>query len=321
MALHPNIWQWHTPWQIRAWTDSARRAGVRLLPPAEGWRAALVAADLLIGDHGSVTFYGATLGVPTTLATAPLDAVAPDSAIGRFLRAAPRLDHDRPYRAQLDALQEPAELAEITALATSAPEQAMSLLRKEFYRIVDLPEPAWPAEPLAVPVPPDGDREPGAQLLRVELTGRHATVTRHPAELLRIENRLPDGTHLSVDLAEPYRAFLELADVVVVPDARDAAAVLSAMPGCLLAAGAIDRRSCLVVDTSGTAIRFTTDLARVCAAVVHTWLTEGRNLADLAGDLSVTLGATTHVVTAQLDELPPDSLGVPDEPTRLGDDD
>ena len=31
------------------------RAGLGVIPPQEGWRAALVGADVLIGDHGSVT--------------------------------------------------------------------------------------------------------------------------------------------------------------------------------------------------------------------------------------------------------------------------
>ncbi|MQA10580.1 MAG: hypothetical protein GEU98_18900 [Pseudonocardiaceae bacterium] len=325
LALHPNVWQWHTPWQIQVWTESAHRAGVRLLPAAEGWRAALVAADLVVGDHGSVTFYGAALGVPTVLAAAPTDVVAPDSAIGRFIRLAPRLDHDRPYPEQLDALLErpaPAGLASVTALATSAPEQAMSLVRKEFYRLLDLPEPIWPAEPLTIPVPPDIEREPGAQLVRVELTERRAVITRYPAELVRVAHGMPRGAHLSVDVTEPYRVFLELAEIVVVPDARDAAAVLASMPGCLLAVGMLDARSWLVIDATGLEVRCTGDaaLARVCASVVHAWLTSGRDPEELRGALSLGLGAGTHVVTVERVQLPPDPLRVGDEPAGLGDD-
>jgi hypothetical protein len=321
LALHPNVWQWHTPWQIRRWAESAGRAGVRLLPTPEGWQAALVAADLVVGDHGSVTFYGAALGVPTALATAPADAVAPDSAVGRFLRLAPRLDHDRPYRAQFDALIDspaPAGLTAVTDLASSAPGQAISLVRKEFYRLLALSEPDLPAEPLTIPVPPDVEREPGAQLVSVELAGRQAVITRHPAELIRVAHGVPRGAHLSVDPAQAYRVFLELAEIVVVPDARDAAAVLRSLPGCLLAVGLLADRSWLVTDGAGLDVRCTGDpaLARVCASVVHAWLREGRDPRELRGELSLVLGGRRHVV-----HLAPDPLGVGQEPARFGDGD
>ncbi len=156
------------------------------------------------------------LGVPTALATTPADAVAPDSAIGRFLQLAPRLDHDRPYGEQLDALLDSPATASLADLAIAAREQPMSLVRKEFYRLLDLPEPNQPAEPLTIPVPPDVKREPDAQLMRVELADRHAMITRRPAELVRIARGMPRGAHLSVDVAEPYRVFLELAEIVVV---------------------------------------------------------------------------------------------------------
>jgi hypothetical protein len=58
-SLHPDAWYWHGPWQIRAWTEECLRSGMTLLPATEGWRSALAAADLVIGDHGSVTFYAA----------------------------------------------------------------------------------------------------------------------------------------------------------------------------------------------------------------------------------------------------------------------
>ncbi|MGW4836710.1 hypothetical protein [Streptomyces globisporus] len=50
-VLHPNIWHGHGPGQIRAWLDRARRCGLALIDPLEDWRQALVAADLVIGDH------------------------------------------------------------------------------------------------------------------------------------------------------------------------------------------------------------------------------------------------------------------------------
>ncbi|MFF1676311.1 hypothetical protein ACFVYG_09800 [Streptomyces sp. NPDC058256] len=91
-VLHPNIWHGHGPGQIRAWLDRARRAGLALVDPLEGWRQALLAADAVIGDHGSVTYYAAALGTPVLLGAAPLDGLDPDAPVYDFVREAPRLD-------------------------------------------------------------------------------------------------------------------------------------------------------------------------------------------------------------------------------------
>ncbi|MEU8269994.1 hypothetical protein AB0B89_22905, partial [Sphaerisporangium sp. NPDC049002] len=43
LILHPNIWVAHGAQQVRSWFATCTRSGVALLPPEEGWRAALVA--------------------------------------------------------------------------------------------------------------------------------------------------------------------------------------------------------------------------------------------------------------------------------------
>lgn len=50
-----------------------------------------MAADAVVGDHGSVTLYGAALGKPVLLASFGSDAV-PGTAADSLGRAAPRLD-------------------------------------------------------------------------------------------------------------------------------------------------------------------------------------------------------------------------------------
>ena len=83
-VLHPNIWHGHGAWQVRSWLADAMRSGLMLVPPMDGWRAALVAADCVIGDHGSTTFYGAALGIPVLLGQFPGDAVDPSSPVGQL---------------------------------------------------------------------------------------------------------------------------------------------------------------------------------------------------------------------------------------------
>src|SRR6266567_6369523 len=114
LALHPNIWFGHSPWQVRQWLADCERTGVLVLPPEEGWRAGLVAADLVIGDGGSVTYYGAALGRPALLALRGSDTVDPASAVGRFVAAAEILTEGQPLVEQVRrALSHPtsAELA------------------------------------------------------------------------------------------------------------------------------------------------------------------------------------------------------------------
>ncbi|MGX1952997.1 hypothetical protein ACWIGY_22220 [Streptomyces anulatus] len=44
---------------------------------------------MVIGDHGSVTYYAAALGTPVLLGTAPLDSLDPDAPVADFIRTAP----------------------------------------------------------------------------------------------------------------------------------------------------------------------------------------------------------------------------------------
>jgi hypothetical protein len=78
VLVHPNVWAGHTGWQVRAWLGACRRRGV-LLPPDTDFEALLIAADWIIGDHGSVTVYGCLTGVPILLARSPDGMVGWDS--------------------------------------------------------------------------------------------------------------------------------------------------------------------------------------------------------------------------------------------------
>ncbi|MBC6456994.1 hypothetical protein [Actinomadura sp. HBU206391] len=155
-ALHPHTWTWHGRRQVRSWHAECVRLGVRLLPPEEGWQAALVAADRVIGDHGSVSYYGAALGVPVLLGAFPEDDVAPGSHIARLGAIAPRLDWDKPIRPQLDEAVH-AYGAEVYAALrddlTSVPGGSARILRREMYRLMRLPEPECPPRVNPAPLP------------------------------------------------------------------------------------------------------------------------------------------------------------------------
>ncbi|MFB9839707.1 hypothetical protein [Actinoallomurus acaciae] len=155
-ALHPGIWTMSGRRQVTRWHTDCLRHGVRLLPPEEGWRAALIAADHVIGDHGSVTYYGAALGVPVALGEFAEEDVAPGSHIARLGAVAPRIDWDAPLSPQLHAstgcFGEDVHAA-LRAELTSVPGRAAEILRREMYRLMRLAEPDHPARLEPVPLP------------------------------------------------------------------------------------------------------------------------------------------------------------------------
>lgn len=125
VVIHPTTWSVHGPWQVRAWL--ADRPDLIIIPPEDGWRAAVVASDQVIGDHGSVTQYAAAIGVPVRLATrAP---VRPGSLADLVAGGTPG----------------------IASRLSSRLDQAAAILRGTMYRLLGLQEPAHDAnaEPVA----------------------------------------------------------------------------------------------------------------------------------------------------------------------------
>jgi hypothetical protein len=154
--LHPNIWSHHGRRQVLAWLRDCRHAGLGLVPPQAGWQGALIAADLVIGDYGSVTGYAAGLGNPVLIAAEPDDAPLRGSPSEALLDAAPRWDRTRallPQWEQLAAAHTPDRYAELRARLTSRPGQAAAILRQAMYGVLGLPEPIWPARAPSAQLP------------------------------------------------------------------------------------------------------------------------------------------------------------------------
>jgi hypothetical protein len=101
LVLHPNVWARHSRDRVHLRLASAMDAGLLVLPPEEGWRAAVIASDWVVGDHGSTTFYSAALHRVLLLAATGLDELDPASPTAAFSRAAPRLDPDGDLLEQL----------------------------------------------------------------------------------------------------------------------------------------------------------------------------------------------------------------------------
>lgn len=155
--VHPAVWFGHGPRQVRAWLAGCLDAGLLLIGPDVDWRAAIVAADYVIGDHGSVPVYAAAIGRPVLQTQQPTPSpTTPASAQALLRRRAPQLIPDRSLQTQLRCTRlgdAPAHASAVARRLTSQPGEAGRLLRATLYRLLQLPEPGRHRSAPAVPVP------------------------------------------------------------------------------------------------------------------------------------------------------------------------
>jgi hypothetical protein len=276
-VLHPNIWSEFGADQIRRWSGKAREAGLILIPWREGWQAALVASDYVIGDHGSVTFYGAALGKPLLLAAFGSKDIVPATPVERLGELALRLDPDSDLTRQLTAAKEPHLVERCRAAAADAfdvPGQSIEILREIAYRLLNLPRPPEPADPPLVPLPDfHADQVERIRAHRVYVRLSRGPET-HPAPVQRYPLNLrpdPDYTldetaaepHIAADVGGARIGQLQSAAVVYArlhqdePDldathSRERVRTMGrSYPGCHVAA-LTDRHRCLMQLRDGT---------------------------------------------------------------------
>ena len=290
-VLHPTVWRGHGPGQVRAWLADCVRAGLILIPPGEDWRAALLAADCVVGDHGSVATYGAALGRPTLLAAFADSAVAPGTAVRLLGSVAPRL-RPGPIRPQIEAtIKDFQGYAEVASLVSAAPGESPPRLRRLFYDLMHLAEP--PGEALLPALPADG-LHPGARPAALWVT-TSGDAPMHLERVPAFPEPEPDRGvgHLAVHCAHPSRQLRAAADVLFAYDcdvptdpagwlrALDAPFAAVAWPhGCLLRAGA-------------ELWELTGDIdATVLASAAYAWK------GDLATGFDLAVNGRTHKVSA-----------------------
>jgi hypothetical protein len=221
--VHPNVWSGHGPWQVRTWLKEATEGGLRLLPPRGGWRGALVAADCLIGDHGSVTFYAAALGVPVLLGAYGTAEMTPGTPLEEFGRRAPRLDPDATLREQVESAEwgwDPDRYGDLAARCFANPGQAMTRLRDVIYDLIDLDPPERPPRVPAVPLSRPYEEPVTAHLVlaREDDAGpdeRRILLERFPAHLEPAFDEGAAHSHLAVDDRETDERLRQSADVFV----------------------------------------------------------------------------------------------------------
>nr|BFD90022.1 hypothetical protein KitaXyl93_13820 [Kitasatospora sp. Xyl93] len=296
VVLHPNVWSRHDP---EALLDGARRMGLRLIPPHQGWQAALVAADCVIGDHGSVTVYGAALERPTVLVAtgaAELDPRSPGYAFGQ---AAPVLDPDGDLAAQLELAlaQDPAGLSGVTGRSLAHRGESARLLRPLLYSFLDGldepgDEPALPPYPRPLPATTEG---PTAYDVEGSSDGTEVSLRRYP---FAPDGHPPRGFHALTD-EHPGDALRYTAEVLARTEAhaerpatRWLADTAAELPGLAVAVAALGPARHLLRLRTGLLLeaRAEPDWDRpdpgidplLLGSAVATWLADGGEPAGLA---------------------------------------
>jgi hypothetical protein len=157
VLIHPNVSAGHGGhWQVRAWLAACRHRGIAVIPPDRDWRPLLVAADHVIGDHGSVTLYGTMTEAAILLANFPDRDVNPNSPAAALALVAPTLSPSHPLREQLayaTAEYPREEYRRIAARLSSEPGRFNRNMRRMIYRHLRIGQPAFPTVTLPLPHP------------------------------------------------------------------------------------------------------------------------------------------------------------------------
>ncbi|TQN32581.1 hypothetical protein FHX37_2557 [Haloactinospora alba] len=270
-VLHPNVWYSDSPWTVRAVLADAVDAGLALVPPDEGWGAALVAADCVIGDHGSVTVYGAALDRPVLLGAFGDEAVG-GTAVDRLAHHAPRLGSGDGIRERVEAAlsqHRPGRYTSVADLAFTHVDRAGRRLTEFLYRLLELSPPSRNGATRVLPPASPEYTPPASFEVRTRCTAPGVVhVERFPAAVAGPGSVAPaEVRHLAAEETEPVDAIVRSASVITGPCHQDpgsarqwAAAALDRYPGCLIAATrsgsghhlAVRDRGHLRVRTDGT---------------------------------------------------------------------
>ncbi|PVD04204.1 hypothetical protein [Streptomyces sp. CS014] len=318
-VFHPNVWARHTPAGVLERLGAAVDAGLMIIPPQEGWRAAVVASDWVVGDHGSTSFYSAAADRVTLLAATGLDELDPLSPAAAFARGAPRLDPDGDVLAQLlDTARrhDPAELRPVVDGQLASVDTSGEVTRARMYEFLarrGVRVPPGPPRPLPVPAPEPVRR---AQVTAYDVTGTHDAwgtveirrrplVAGHHTEALGFYAVTTEENHPHwPDAAEVLARTVAEAEVAALDWIADAALRHENL-NVLVAR--LDETRCLVQLRGGRQLEARTERAWgarrpaldpvLLGSAVNLWLTDPERSKDLTDGLTLRTGEWSVEVT------------------------
>jgi len=301
LILHPNVWSWYGEYQIeRLWLDDARDAGLLFLPPEDGWQAALIAADLVVGDQGSVTLYAAALDKPVLLGASGVS-VVPRTPPDDLARSVTRLSPGLPLLEQVEmaiARHRPGQYAFLADQLFSNRGESARVLQRLCYEQLGLALPGSAVPPRAYPEPGPRVTAPTSfWTYSAAITAGELVMRRFPAAVHDRDTSGPgEMRHLCADHADPDRRLPGRASVVVrgrVASAGDASAwaesAFRLYPGARITAGATPD-GCRARTWDGRRFAIYGADPTLAASVLYTLVRVG---ARAEGDVAVRTGRET----------------------------
>jgi hypothetical protein len=210
MIVHPNERSALGEFDLAERLAPALTAGMMLPAGFEEWAAVLVAADVLVTDHGSAALYFAALGDrPIVSVYDGRCEVIPRSPVDGLLKAVPRLQQAADLRAVTEGYGARTGRAE-TAVRQAFAEQgrALTRLRRELYALLGLTTPVVAVWPRTLPAPAPPPRLPAAFDVHVHAEDRGVRVERIAAGLG------PAGHHLAVEYGAVGEHFVRTAGLL-----------------------------------------------------------------------------------------------------------
>ena len=253
--VHPNAAARMGAWEVGRLLLRARSSGLQLVPP-DRWEGAILAADLVIGDHGSVSLYAAAAGTGVLFGAYDGAQIVPGSPMAELAARIPRLDPRGDLASQVRAglAQDTQGHAYRQARdAFGAVGRSLEVTGQVAYRILGL---VPPSRCVGVRAPEPVSRGADARASHLVLVGRDPSgrvdlVVRRFApgidpDLLAGYEAAEVCRHLAVGEFELDMTVRENAEVLVLGHAADLrpvgkalAAALAREAGCLRVASAV----------------------------------------------------------------------------------
>ncbi len=147
ISTHPNLWikryAVRQPWG--AYLINQKSRGFVVIEPSDDWERYLIASDLAVSDHTSLSLTYATLGKPLVYVPIEQSESPENSMISRLVKISPRLEApDQLEHIVQSALREyPLDKLKHIALDICAyPGQSANRIRQETYQVLNLAAPA-----------------------------------------------------------------------------------------------------------------------------------------------------------------------------------
>lgn len=299
LVAHPNVWIGGSPLELRLALDDELASGLVVVDMTT-WQAALVAADLVIGDHGSVTNYAVGLELPVLTAANGVDEMHPASAVTWLHADLPQLDHAAPLRPQIEkAFDEhyPERWRDYTEEIFGLPGKGLEATANALRALMN--EPSLRTSPRTRPVDmPEVHEGDPITAYRVPWRGE-GYIARHPAIVAKPGDF--NESVLVVLAEEVCPVMRDNAEIIVhtgpLPTGEAEGWIKETWDKCpkpALIAAATDGGGTLLVFCDGTRVTTARGDPFVAAVALYWWKIDGNPCT--AREFVMTMGAKTHTV-------------------------